>query len=291
MDQLRPYAFPPKKILVPLDLTEASVVAWKQAKDLAVGFGASVDGLFVQEWVYQGDLPAAPADPDAALNELKAKLAAGDEIRAVKGAIEETILSWGRNLDYDLIVMGSHARKGLQRLLRGSVAEAVVNSASVPVLVVRKPIGRARTVLAPVNFEPYALAGLQAAGDVALALGARLTVLHVLNSPVYGGPSTLKGPKHLLSDAVNKLSNEVRTLCRPTTALSFGDPAQQIAEAAESADLVVLVAHRKGFLNDLVLGTTTERLLRHSSAAILTMPAAQPARARRKTAARASGRM
>ncbi len=286
MEKKQLSAFPPKKILVPLDLTEASVIAWRQAKSLAASFGARVEGLFVQGWVYRGDLPPLEVEVAPVLAELRRKLDAGEEIGAVTGSIEETIASWGRHLDYDLIVMGTHGRTGLHRLLWGSVAEAVIRSASVPVLIVRKPVGRPRTVLAPVNFRPYSMTGLQEAGEVARALAARLTVLHVLDAPVYGGPATLKGPKHLLADAINRLPLETRKACRPTAVLAFGDAAEQIGEAAKQADLVVLVAHRKGFLNDLVLGTTVERLLRHCDAAILALPAEKAPRPRPRAALR-----
>lgn len=277
MSNERTFVFPPRRILVPLDLTPASAAAWKHAKSLAATFGASVEGLFVQGWVYQGDMPPMTFEVEKALAHLRRTLGAGEEIGAVNGDIEDTILSWGGHLNYDLIVMGSHGRAGLSRLILGSIAEAVVRKSKVPVMIVRRSTGPARTVLAPVNFEPYADKGLQAAAQVAQTLGARLSVLHVLDAPIYGGPSALKGPRHLLTAALNRLPEAVRKTCKPQAQLAFGDPAEQIAEAAKAADLVVLVAHRKGFLNDLTLGTTTDRLLRHSDANLLAVPVDAPA--------------
>jgi universal stress protein A len=50
----------------------------------------------------------------------------------------EVILDRQRKGDYDLIVMGSHGRRGLQRLLMGSVAESVMRAAACPVLIVKR---------------------------------------------------------------------------------------------------------------------------------------------------------
>ena len=286
--QTRKFSFPPRKILVPLDLTDASLAAWRQAKSLGAAFGARVEGLYVEGWVYSGDLPPTPVDREAALASLRRRLGAGDEVTAVLGSVEETISSWSKHLDYDLIVMGSHGRTGLRRLLGGSVSEAVAGSASVPVLVVRSPVGSFKTVLAPVNFTPYAIEGFRKAGEIAKTLAARLRAFHVVETPIYGGPDAMKGPKHLLANALAALPQDVKRVCKPAGELEFGDAAGKIAEAAGPSDLIVISAHRRGFLNDSVLGTTTERLLRHCSAAVLALPSEEAA-VRPKRPARGRG--
>jgi nucleotide-binding universal stress UspA family protein len=57
----------------------------------------------------------------------------------VDGSSAEEILETARNWKADLIIMGSHGRTGLARILMGSVAERVVRHAPIPVLVVREP--------------------------------------------------------------------------------------------------------------------------------------------------------
>lgn len=282
--------FPPRKILVPLDLTPASQPAWSTAKSLAASFGAEAQGLYVQESFIYPELPPSPVAPKQALARLRKELGASeDELGTVVGAPGLTILNWGKNLDFDLIVMGTHGRTGLERLISGSVAEEVVRRSDIPVLVVRKPLTRIRSILCPINFEPYAEKGLLQAAEVAQALGAHLTVLHVVDAPVYGGTGALKGARHMLADAVNRIPESLRASVKPKTALSVGRAAEEIANAAQHDDLVALVAHRRGFMQEALLGTTAERLLRHCGTAVLALPAGAPAapeRLKRNHAAR-----
>lgn len=288
----RPLTFPPKKILVPLDRSDAAAAAWKSAKALAAAYGAAVEGLYVHDWLFAPELIPSPTDVQAALAALRARVGAAkeDKIGAVAGIVGTTILNWAEGLAFDLVVMGTHGRTGAERLLLGSVAEAVVRASPVPVLVVRRPLAKVRTVLAPVNFQPYSQRGLWDAAEIAKELGARLTVFHAVDAPVYGGAGSMKGPRHMLADAVNRLSPEARAACKPRTSLAFGNPAEQIALAAIHHDLVVLVTHQRGFLSGAVLGTTSERLLRHCETAVLALPSGRPVAGKGRPAARAAAR-
>lgn len=278
MPENNAFKFPPQKILVPLDLSEASVAAWKQAVALARPWGAKVEGLYVQEWLHSamglgtGEPYLTAQAGRAALKSLRLRLGSGADVRSVSGSVEETILSWGKYLGFDLIVMGTHGRSGLERAIKGSIAETVIRHSSIPVLALRKSAPRLRRVLAPVNFKPYALNGLLFAAKVASALGARLKVLHALSAPLYADESAMQAPRQLLEEAVGSLPARLRHACRPQTLLAFGKPAEEIARAAEEADLVVLVAHRKGALSDAFLGTTAERVLRHCPQPVLVIP-------------------
>lgn len=270
--------FPPKKILVPLDLSETSAAAWKQAAALAKTWGAKVEGLYVQEWLHSamglgtGEPYLTAQAGRAALRDLRRRLGPGADVRSVSGSIDETILSWGKYLGFDLIVMATHGRSGLERIVKGSIAETVVRHCAVPVLALRKGIPRFRRVLTPVNFKPYSMDGLLFAAKAAAVLGARLTLLHVLSAPLYADEAAMKAPKELLNEAVESLPARLRHACRPQTLLAFGKPAEEIVKAAKEADLVVLVAHRKGLLSDTLLGTTAERVLRHCPKPVLAVP-------------------
>lgn len=271
--------FPPKKILVPLDFSDSSVTAWKQAALLAERFGARVEGLYVQEWLHSvmglglGEPRATAQAGHRARENLLSLLGSGADVRSATGPVNETILSWGKNLGFDLIVMGTHGRTGLERAVKGSVAEVIIRNSSIPVLVVRKELTpRWRSVLAPINFERYSMDGLLFAAKAAEALGARLTLLHVLNAPLYADATAMEGPKQLLAKAVEKLPARLRHACRPKLSLAFGKPAEEISSAAQEADLVILAAHQKGALHDAILGTTAERVLRHCRKPVLAVP-------------------
>ncbi len=272
---------PPKKILVPLDVSDASVAAWKQAVMLGQRFAATVEGLYVQEWLNAavgvgmglGPEPFLPQKAKKeALSFLKGRLGQNADIRLVEGSVEGTIVSWGRRQGFDLIVMGTHGYTGIERAIKGSVAEAVTRRSDVPVLVVKKPAASFKTVLAPVNLAPYSLKGLRYAADMAAAFGAQLKILHVFGTPFPPKAAAVKEAKHFLEKAVEKLPEPLRRATGAKAQLAFGSAAGEIAAAGQKADLVVLAAHRKGFLSEAILGTTVERVLRHCAAPVLAVP-------------------
>jgi nucleotide-binding universal stress UspA family protein len=145
----------PKKILVPTDFREPSTAALEYAVALAQKLGATVHAVHAYEFPVVGfpdGVLTITADMarrilDAAQGEL-AKLASGYEKRGVKieTSIEqadprEGILTAIGKTGADLVVMGTHGRRGVSRALIGSVAEAIVRTSPVPVLTVHANAG------------------------------------------------------------------------------------------------------------------------------------------------------
>jgi universal stress protein A len=142
-------------ILVPTDFSEAADAALEYARLLAHRFGASLHLLHaVNEPLLAEGLMAADAflseppamrtvtvdDAKAHLNQRATGTASAD---VVFGHAATAIVESVTRLDADLVVMGSRGRTGLAHLLLGSVAEAVVRTASCPVLTVRQLPSRA----------------------------------------------------------------------------------------------------------------------------------------------------
>jgi nucleotide-binding universal stress UspA family protein len=134
------------KILVAVDFSPmtASVVAW--ATSVAYSRRASLILLHVQEPLAElsAGLFPAPLEENAvqrhALESLKPDNAAVNyEYRFLLGPAPEGILETATKENVDLIVMGSHGRGWLGRLLMGSVVECVMRRASCPVLIVSPP--------------------------------------------------------------------------------------------------------------------------------------------------------
>lgn len=147
-----------KKVLCPVDLSEAGVSPAEQAASLAKSLGAELVLLHVmgEPAFAVGDPLLAPADvagyalPALAEEyrvEMEKRLGRlGDRLRAqgvsvatllVRGPTHEAIVSAANDQHADLIVMGTHGRSGLQHLLLGSVTERVVRTAKVPVMTLR----------------------------------------------------------------------------------------------------------------------------------------------------------
>jgi len=148
-------SFPYGRILCPVDLDDDAGSELAAAAELGRHFAATV---FVLRVVPSAILPTAaagvPVPPAADLNRSREESALARlrkvsrsvladvkcELMVQLGDPAEAILGAQKSLRPDLIVMGTHGRKGLRRLVLGSVAERVVREASCPVLTV-KPKG------------------------------------------------------------------------------------------------------------------------------------------------------
>jgi nucleotide-binding universal stress UspA family protein len=142
-----------KHILVPVDGSDTSMLAVSKAAGLAKAFGAQVTAVYVVDpYPFTGVgadfaygqaqyINAATAEANAALEATRKALAdAGVPVTTVVGeghAVHEGIVRALENTGADLIVMGSHGRRGLEKLVLGSVAQRVLGAVHVPVMVVR----------------------------------------------------------------------------------------------------------------------------------------------------------
>jgi nucleotide-binding universal stress UspA family protein len=140
-------------ILFPTDGSDPSFDALDNALDLADSYDATLHTLYVVDTTYPyGDFDGSAIDPGPlfdALREEGERTLERIETRAddagipfvgairESGSIHRSILDYADEEGVDLIVMGTHGRRGLNRWLLGSVTERVVRTADVPVLTVR----------------------------------------------------------------------------------------------------------------------------------------------------------
>ena len=146
---------PPKTILVPTDFSEAAGVALDYAVELAAKLGAAVHVVHAFELPLVGfpdgtmtiSAEMASRIIDAAqkaLDELAKKHASRNiELHTFLEQADprDAVLSAAKKVGADLIVMGTHGRRGIARALIGSVAESVVRTSSIPVLTLREARG------------------------------------------------------------------------------------------------------------------------------------------------------
>ena len=138
------------RILVPTDGSEGVERAIEHAVDLAVAHDASLRAVYVVNSSSYGTIPMETSwegiadvlrDEGESALERVCTLAEGRgvdvETALLDGSPSKEIVRYAEAEHCDLIVMGTHGRGGIDRLLLGSVAERVVRSADVPVLTVR----------------------------------------------------------------------------------------------------------------------------------------------------------
>lgn len=142
-----------KHILVPVDGSKTAQLAVAKAIGLAQAFGSRVTVIYVidpypftgvgTDFAYgQAEyLSAATAEANAAVKAAKEVFASATV--TVDTSVVEAHTAWrgivqaGVSLQADLVVIGSHGRSGLEKLVLGSVAQAVLSHTKLPVLVVR----------------------------------------------------------------------------------------------------------------------------------------------------------
>ncbi|BCB95506.1 universal stress protein [Dissulfurispira thermophila] len=143
-----------KKILFPTDFSEGALNALPYAVDLAKSYGAK---LYMLHVIYDIATASGLYVPHISVDEMYKELDASArkelekfgvdkrmdikdvEYTVIRGIPYEEILKFASEKNIDLIVIGTHGRKGLDRVLFGSTAERVVRNASCPVLTVREP--------------------------------------------------------------------------------------------------------------------------------------------------------
>lgn len=271
-------AFEPRRIVVAADMSEGSAPAVRAARRLAEGYGAELSAVLVDAEAPPLEFTSSQVAALAREEERNRRALARDfgrwvqaiapaaESRVVLGQPAEGILAAAS--DADLLVVGTHGRRGLARLALGSVSEAVIRQAEMPVLAVRATAGRelGQHVLCPVNFTPTGQAALGVALSVAVRLGGRLTVMTCCET----GDEPTGRLHELLSAAPPGLAVD--------TAIRQGQAADQILglAAETAADLIVVGARRQGSVAEAIFGTTTERLLRNARSSLLVVPAGLP---------------
>lgn len=135
-----------KKILVATDGSKYSASAAARAVDFAKAYGGSLVALSVVDVPaeFYADAPKAAeklvADAKGYVEAVKKQAEAagvGAETMVVEAEADQAVIAAAGDAKADMIIMGSHGRTGLRRLLMGSVTELVIGHAPCPVLVVK----------------------------------------------------------------------------------------------------------------------------------------------------------
>jgi len=206
-------------------------------------------------------------------------------------AAAPAILGYASDQDADLIIMGTHGRRGVRRLLMGSVAEEVVRRANRPVMTVRKEedgnaLPTIERILVPIDFSDFAADALRHANELAQLYGAQLDLLHVIEENLH--PAFYVGGVRSIYDVQPDIEEKVRERLQAlwedvdgetgTPAAMHvvdGRAARKITKFADTnqSDLVVMSTHGLTGLEHFLMGSVAEKVVRHVTAPVLTVKA------------------
>lgn len=280
-----------RKILCPVDFSSSN--AMRAAIRIANENGAELvlAHIFSLPMALGMGEPMIPADitttlADDARRGLDKVLAEATALGAKRvTAVTQTGVAWvelvellEKDASFDLVVMGTHGRSGLSRVLLGSVTEKVVRHAPCSVLTMRPdalptPFTK---ILCPTDFSDTS----QTAMDIAAGLRAQsITLLHAIEVIMpYGGEPF---PAVYIQDVEERASEELESaaaLMRKLaevpveTLVCHGRAGREIIEAVDedrSIDLVVIGSHGRTGIKRALLGSVAEAVVRHARCPVL----------------------
>lgn len=287
------------RILCPVDFSESSRRAIDYAAAVATWYQAGVTVLYVFPNIPVMDVPPLvleERDRNRFMADLLRftahlpKTIALEHVVQEAPSVHEEILTRATGMPADLLVIGSHGRSGLSRLLLGSVTERVMRKAPCPTLVVPQaapdtPPGEPvhfRRILCPIDFSRESSCALTYALTMAEETDARLDLLHVIELP----PELTEFPHAVGADADRAraaaeadrlrrlralVPDEARIYCTVTSAVREGAAYGEILKAAEEqqSDLIVMGVRGRGALDLLMFGSNTARVTRRAACPVL----------------------
>ncbi len=288
-----------QRILVPTDLSAGAEEALRHAAFLADWYDAELHLLNVvgrhmhryeemrARFPYDGEALDRVLQPEGGVER---HLPVHDELAIVQEQVEHAspptvIAEYAEANDVDLIVMGTRGRRGVDRLLMGSVAEEVVRTTACPVLTVLDGLevapGQAfRRILVPVDFSEPSRLAIDHATELAGTYGAEVDLLHVVEEvslptaygvePIgFAVPEIVDNSEKALARMAEEeigyehVAVEVRPGYPSTTILDYVDE--------RNVDLVVIATHGRTGLDRLLMGSVAEKVVRRASCPVFTV--------------------
>lgn len=271
-----------KRILVPSDFSDTADHALRYASDLARALGAHLTVVYADSFVPPVDFAGTVGAWDE-FSFISLQARAQDQLRSVAEAnihpsvpydvairVDppfDGILTEARASGADLIVMGTHGRTGFRRLIIGSVTEAVMRYAKVPVIAVplhAETSASIRTIVCPV-VDNSSLEALTIAAQIAPP-DARFIVVRAMITDDAGEAAdelfTLRAaiPEALAARCELKLLGHEHS----------GNQIEGLARTAH-ADLIVAAEPTGRSASDFLRGTFAARLVQHSECPVLTI--------------------
>jgi nucleotide-binding universal stress UspA family protein len=250
-------------VLFPTDFTSASDAALSYVQALARGFGSTIYVTHAVTPYPPVFLPMepVPVELDSMWHDAEKSLTHFLDLDALKNTKHEGILERGelwnvladviRRQSIDLIILGTHGRHGLKKLVLGSAAEQIFRKASCPVLTIGPHVQKLdgngtlfKQIVFATDFSAGSLRALPYALSLAEENQAHLVLLHIIPLvPLHQQEQVAANAREQLQGLIPPGTAD---WCRPEYVVRFEFPAEGILSLAESqrADLIVMGVHK-----------------------------------------------
>lgn len=281
------------RVLFPTDGSECAEQGRKHALHLADHFDAALHVIQVKEREVELADVVDVTEADI-LADLHGK--SGAESPLAEARIQERtvgypsvaggILTYAAEHDMDLVVLGTHGRRGVRRLVLGSVAEEVVRKAPCPVVTVgRSGVApdalEGSTMLVPIDFSEHRFRLLAQARELAPVYGMNVRLVHVVEVKgvpnAYGMYDSPPDPGKLTERAEKVLNEEVEPLREAGIDVSVdvrtGHPADEVLTVAEDSDaaFIMIATHGRTGLDRMLMGSVAEKIIRQAPCPVYTV--------------------
>ena len=288
-----------KRILIPFDGSPASSRAAQIAISLAAAQKSQMVFAYATTEFTTEEHAKLTLEPAVMLAQKAGIHAETQVLNGYSQSIAQAIAFKADDSGCDLIVMGTHGREGLERLLLGSIAERVTRVAHIPVMLVR-PIQHAdryapqiTRILVAVDGSDLSNLALHTANDLAHSLSASLEVISIVPDVSISTGYGFAGGDYLPAIDVDRYASDLaansqavissalkqlgRAASKPVQVNTSSVPAhgQRIAEAILlsaanlHADLLVIGTHGRGGIEELLLGSVAQGVAHHANIPVL----------------------
>ncbi|MFC4245937.1 universal stress protein [Natribaculum luteum] len=287
-----------QNILFPVDDSEDSSDILHHVGELAHWADATIDLLFVADTTRDSVTVVENRVVDALVQEGEdvveeasktlETLGLEHKTDVVQGNPAPTIVDYADRYGHDLIVMSTHARKGLSRYLQGSVSEKVVRLSKVPVLTARMQPDEQlafpyENVLVPTDGSAGATQAAQHGVAFAESLEATVHVLSVVDDASTGldvrSTGSEQDHEQAATEAIEEVITEAEThgVTDTVQQIEHGDSADAILDYidANSIDVVVMGTTGRRDTDRILLGSIAEKTVRSAPVPVLTIGGAE----------------
>ena len=283
-----------RNILLPTDGTALAEYAFTQASFFAGRHAARLHVLHVE--IAHGDrvgtlVTEYSADSGAFRTKLHEAAAESIGVEIVQADLaapsaEDGILDYAKAHDIDLIVMATRGRRGVDHVLMGSTAEAVVRRAPCPVLTVRPTAEHSgveiERIVVPVDFSEHAWLATAHAKELAQLFNATVHLVHAMEvlPPVgFADFPPVVPDESMQSDARKALEDLYEESEGPSGPVEYhveiGHPAIEVLTAAKriDADLMIISTHGRTGLKRMLMGSVAERMVQKAPCPVFVVKA------------------